>query len=116
MNFGRDTAPIVFDGYATLDMNRHHDPIAESGKSLVYRVVDDFEHEVVKASLGGISDVHSRPLPDSLQPLENPYRVRAILCSRHILIVHRRPQKRFCSTVSSTLFPCASIYAKNCVQ
>jgi hypothetical protein len=93
VNFGRDAAAVVFDRYATLDVNCYHDTITDSGEGLVYRIVDDFKYEMVKASFSGVSDVHSRPFADGLEPFENPYRVRAVLCAWYVLIVHQQRQK-----------------------
>src|SRR5262245_55988711 len=93
MNLGGNAAPIVLDGHAALDMNRHDHAITDAGEGLVYRVVDHVEYEVVKAPFGGVSDVHSGPFADGLKAFENPYRVCTILGTECVLVVHRHYQK-----------------------
>src|SRR5206468_12670781 len=61
MNLGRDTTAVVFDRHAAFDMDRHDDAIAEASKSLVHRVIDNFEYEMMETPFSGISDVHSWP-------------------------------------------------------
>ena len=47
------------------------DVVATARESLVDRVVDHLEDEVVEASRAGRADVHAGPQPDRLEALEN---------------------------------------------
>ena len=67
----RDTAPVVVDTATAVGGERDSDPSAETGHGLVDRVVDDFPDEVVQTSQTGGTDVHTGPLADRVETLEN---------------------------------------------
>jgi hypothetical protein len=81
MNLRRDATTVVLDRYASLDVDRHRDAIAESGERLIDGVVDHLENEMVKAPFGGIADVHAGAFTDCFQPLKNPNRFRSVFRS-----------------------------------
>ena len=85
-----DAAAVVDDRDRPVDVNRHVDLIAETGKGLVDRVVDDLVDEVVQARRSGRADVHGGPLADRLEAFEDPDLVRGILrhvCGRAVPVV-----------------------------
>src|SRR5581483_899561 len=52
-------------------MERDLDAVVGTRESLVDGVVDDLVHEVMEAADAGRADIHPRPEPDGLEPLQN---------------------------------------------
>jgi hypothetical protein len=71
VDLDRDATAVVLHGDAGVDVDGQVDPGAESRQGLVDGVVDHLEDEVVKATLGGVADVHPGALPDCFEALEN---------------------------------------------
>src|SRR5262245_23197572 len=71
MDLDRDAAAVVLDRHARVDVDGDGDLLAFAGERLVDRVVDDPEDEMGQPALRGVADVHSRTLPDGLEPLEH---------------------------------------------
>jgi len=65
---GRNTSTVVFNRNSFLGMDGDLHFIAVSGEGLIDRVVDQLLHHVVQSrAILGITDVHSRPLPNSIK-------------------------------------------------
>ena len=71
MDVDRYAAAVIFDCDAVLDVNRDVDAITMPNESLVDRVVDDLEYEVVQPALTGVTDVHPGPLLHGLETLQH---------------------------------------------
>ena len=71
MGFDRDAAAVIGDGQVAVGAEMHLDAVGMAGNRLVHRVVDDFGEEVVQGVGVGAADIHARPAPDGLQPLED---------------------------------------------
>ena len=92
MEVDRETTAVVGDPDAAVGEQHHVDGVAVSGERLVDRVVDDLPDEVVQTALAGGPDVHTGPLADRLQTLENGDRLCAVLLL--VLRCHPRPLSR----------------------
>ena len=72
MDIHRNSTAVVGDGYRLVGMDGDGYLRAMAGQCLVDRVVDDLENHVVQTTaVVGVSDVHSRPLSDSVETLQN---------------------------------------------
>ena len=71
MDIDRNTATVVDHGNDVVFLDGDGDQVAVAGQRLVDRVVHHLVHEMVQPVLPGGPDVHGRPLPDRLQPLQN---------------------------------------------
>ena len=72
LDAGGDPAAVVGDRDGVVGMNGDDDLVAVAGERLVDRVVDDLEDQVVQTgTVGGVADVHARPLAHRLQALED---------------------------------------------
>ena len=67
----RDAAAVVDDAHAAVGQDRDVDRRGIARKRLVDRVVDDLGDEMVQASGTRRADVHTRPLANRLEALEN---------------------------------------------
>ena len=65
-----DAPAVVLDRARAVLVDRHPDMVAEPAKGLVHRVVHDLVHEVMQPAGVGRADVHGRPFPHRLQPLQ----------------------------------------------
>ena len=66
-----DAAAAVLDRDRVVGVEGDLDAVVAARQRLVDRVVDDLVDEVVEAPLAGRADVHARPEPDGLEPLED---------------------------------------------
>jgi hypothetical protein len=67
-----NSAPVVLDGDGPVEMDLHVDTVAMTGQGLVDRVVHHLvDHVVETGAVVGVPDVHTGPLADRLEPLEN---------------------------------------------
>ena len=67
----RDTTSVVVDAAATVVEQVDRDAGAEPRHGLVDGVVDDLPDEVVETRQTGGSDVHTGPLPDRVEALQD---------------------------------------------
>ncbi len=67
----RDASPVVNDRHRVVMVNNDLDVVAHPGKGFIYTVVYDFKNQVVKSFRAGTADIHGRPDPDRLKPLEH---------------------------------------------
>ncbi|RPK46181.1 hypothetical protein EES39_13935 [Streptomyces sp. ADI92-24] len=67
----RDATPVVDDPDPAVGQDRHVDAVRVPREGLVDRVVDDLVDQVVQTALAGRADVHTRPLADRLQTLQD---------------------------------------------
>ena len=74
----RDAAAIVGDGQPVARLERHLDAAGMARDRLVHAVVEHLGGEVVERPLVGAADIHSRPPPDRLQPLQHLDRMGVI--------------------------------------
>ena len=80
MHLHRNTASIVPDGAGSVRLQRHADLGTGARQVLIDRVVHDLIDQVIQSLRSHTSYIHTRTLTDSLQPLQNRYAVRIILC------------------------------------
>ena len=66
-----DAAPVVGHRQAAILVERHLDPVGVSRDGLVHRVVEDFGEEVMQRLLVGAANIHARPPPHGLEPLQH---------------------------------------------
>ena len=78
MNAGRNTAAVIHDRDAVVDVDRHLDRLTESRHMLIDTVVDDFIDEVMEAVHTGAADVHRRPLSHGVQAFQYFDLIRAV--------------------------------------
>ena len=71
LNIHGDAPAIVGDGDDVARLNAHLNLGAVAGQGLVDGVVHDLIDQVVQSAGGGGADVHARPFPDCLQPLQH---------------------------------------------
>jgi len=70
VNIDRNATTVVANGNRFVRVDRHRYRVAMAGKRLIDRVIDNLEDHVVKAgAIIGVTDIHPRPLSDSLQAL-----------------------------------------------
>ena len=84
MHANRDTSPVVIDRDATIDLECDRNGLAKSSQRLIGGVIEHLLHDMQRI-LG--SCVHSRPLSDRLEALENPdrpFRVFSLACSHSL--------------------------------
>jgi hypothetical protein len=62
---------VVLDGDAAVDVDGDLDLIAKPAQRFVDGVVNDFEDEVVQPALAGVADVHTGPLANRIESLED---------------------------------------------
>ena len=67
----RDAPPVVPDGDGSVVVDLHIYGVTEARECFIHRIVHDLIHQVVQTSGGGAADVHSRPLSNRLQALQN---------------------------------------------
>ena len=75
----RDAAAVVGDLDHVALQNLHGDVVAVPRQGLVDGVVHDLVHQMVQAGAGRGADIHTRTLPDGLQPLQHLDLRRAVL-------------------------------------
>src|SRR5262245_44106222 len=78
MDVNGNTAAIVDDRDAVIDVNGHFDRIAMTGKRFVDGVIDDFINKMVQTTLASVADIHSWSLVDRFQAFQNFYVVGVI--------------------------------------
>ena len=78
MLLDRDATAVVEDGQTVADIERDLDAAGVTGDRLVHRIVDDLGGEMVERAGVGPADVHARPPPDRLEPLEHLDRGRVV--------------------------------------
>ncbi len=72
MDVRRDSAPVIAHGDGAIPVQADLDLGRETGLRFVHRIVDDLEGHMVQAgAVIRIADIHSRPLADRIEPLEN---------------------------------------------
>ena len=71
MRIDRDAAAVVGHGQEAVRIERDFDEGRVPGDRLVHGVVDYFRKQVVQRLVVGAADIHSRPPPNRLQPLED---------------------------------------------
>ena len=76
-----NAAAIVGDGQPVADAKHDFDACGMARNCLVHAVVEDLGREVVQRPFVGAADIHARPTPDRLQPLEDLDR-RSIITAR----------------------------------
>ena len=70
MHVDRNSPSVVGNTDGPVNMDRDLDVLAMAGQVLVDRVVQNLKNTVMQPTLIRIPDVHPRPLPDRLQPLQ----------------------------------------------
>ena len=71
LDAGRNAAAVVGHRDRVVGVDGDHDVVAMPGQRLVDRVIHDLEDHVVQAgAIGGVADVHPRPLAHSLQAFQ----------------------------------------------
>ena len=68
-----NTAPVVFYRQRPVCIYRHLDLVTVTRQSLVYGIVHYLDRKMMKPPLVSRPDIHSRPLPHRLQPLQYLY-------------------------------------------
>ena len=71
MRIDRKAAPIVDHGEKTRGLEADIDEGSVAGNRLVHRIVEDFREKMMERGLAGAADIHARPPPDRLQPLQH---------------------------------------------
>ena len=71
LNVHGNAPAIVHHGDGAVLVDLHQDIRAVACQGLVDGVVHDLIHQMVKTGGGGGADIHTGPLADSLQPLQN---------------------------------------------
>ena len=98
MHAGRNTAAVIHDRDAVVDVDRHLNRLTESRHMLIDTVVDDFIDEVMEAVHAGAADVHRRPLPHGVQAFQYFDLIRAVavgfLCGLGVVTGHQSPISR----------------------
>ena len=92
----RNAAAVVDDGDRVVDVDRNVDLIAEAGQRFVDRVVDDLVDEMMESRRTGRPDVHRRPLPYGLEPLEYLDLVGAVIVGRTVAVGLSLRRRRAC--------------------
>ncbi len=67
----RDAAPVIYHRSGSVRLQHHPDCIAYPRQMLIHRIVHDFINQMVQPLRGHAADIHPRPLPHSLQPLQH---------------------------------------------
>ncbi len=82
----RDPAAVVDDGEPPgrpfHGLEYHLDAGGKAGHRLVHRIVEHLCGEMVEGALVDSADIHSRPAPDGLQPLQHLDRMGVIFGGR----------------------------------
>ena len=79
LDAGRDAAAVVTHGYRIVRVDGHDDLVAVTRERLIDRVVHHLEHHVMQPGpVGGIPDVHARPLAHCLEAFEDLDAVRPV--------------------------------------
>ena len=82
----RWNAPAVIDhGDMSFRMDGYNNVSAVAGECFIDRIVDNFKDEMVKSSLRGITDIHSRPLANRFETFEYLYLSCPIVLFEHVL-------------------------------
>jgi len=71
MRVDGDAAAVIGDGQHAIGIELHVDPIGVSGHRFVHGIVDPLGEEVMHGLVVGAADIHARPTPDRLQPLQD---------------------------------------------
>ncbi len=71
VNAYRDAPTVVPHRDHVVLFNGHFDVGAVAGQRFVDGVVHNFINQMMQTPLGGGADIHTRPLSDGLQPLQN---------------------------------------------
>ena len=73
LNIHGNTTAVIGDGDGVTLVDGHGNVRAVAGQRLVDGVVHDLIYQVVQTAGAGGADIHTRPLPHSLQPLQYLY-------------------------------------------
>ena len=65
-----NASAVIGDLYRTVRLNGHSDEITMAGKRFIYRVVDNFIHQMMQTSRTGRPDIHTRAFTHRLKPLK----------------------------------------------
>ena len=91
LNIHRDAPAVIHNGDGVALVDGHGDLRAEAGQRLVDGVVHDLVYQMMQSGGRGGADIHTRPLPHGLQPLQH-------LNFRCVILVggvHRRGLQNF---------------------
>ena len=93
-----DASSVILYTYGIVFFDGDVDPVAETCHGFVDTVVDHFVHQVMKASLRNVSDIHRRPFPHCLKPFQDLDAVSGILLFRHscLFVLYHYPYKKIC--------------------
>jgi hypothetical protein len=70
MRIDRNAAPIVADAEKARRLVADIDEAGVTGDRLNHRIVEGFREKMMDRGLAGAADIHARPPPDRLQPLQ----------------------------------------------
>jgi hypothetical protein len=87
----RDTSPVVGDRDGVVRVDDDLDLVGLAGEGLVHGVVDHLVDQVVESTGAGRADVHARPLPDGLEPLEDGDVLGVVAAVARVLLLVRQP-------------------------
>ena len=71
MRIDRNAAPIVADAKKSRRLKADIDEAGVAGDRLIHRIVEDFREKMMERGFAGAADIHARPPPDRLQPLQH---------------------------------------------
>ena len=66
-----NTAPVITNRYGIICMDRHVNLMAKTSHRLIYAVIQNFIHQMMKSTLRRRTNVHARPAPDCFQTLQD---------------------------------------------
>ena len=85
VHFGRNPPTVVGDGYRFADVDRDLDLGAKTGQRFIDGVVHQLENHVVQTgSVIGVADIHSGPLSDRVETLQDLDAFRVVIVGRSI--------------------------------
>ena len=79
MHFHRNTATVIGDRDRAIAVQRDRHRVAVAGQGLVDRVVHDLiDHMMQTRPIVGVADIHTRPLANGIEALQDLDRIRAV--------------------------------------
>ena len=84
LNPYRNSTTIIHNSDGIILVNGYLNILAISGQSLIYRIVYNLVYQVMKTCRRSAANIHARPFPDCLKPLQNLNLVCSVFCT-HIV-------------------------------